>query len=130
MTITESRTILFVPDWHRVVEFYETLVGLRRLKAWDGDAGPGIILEIGPWRTLEVFGPPPGETWQAPRGVTLALYVDDVAAWRDRLVEAGIPIARDLQDNPWGDRSFGVDDPVGTRVWFSQWIAEPEQTWE
>ncbi len=129
MIVTESRAILEVPDWEATVAFYEHAVGFRRLKAWDGEAGPGAILEVGPWKTIEIFGPPTGVTWPRPVGVKLAFYVDNVQAWHDRLVAAGVPVARELLDNPWGDRSFGVDDPAGVRVWFVEWIDEPEHTW-
>jgi len=44
------------------------------------------------------------------------MQVDGVDAWHDQLKVAGVPIARSLVDNPWGDRSFGINDPEGVRL--------------
>ena len=41
-----------------------------------------------------------------------------LVGWHDQLVEAGVPIARGLEDASWGHRSFGIDDPDGFRIWF------------
>jgi uncharacterized glyoxalase superfamily protein PhnB len=49
-------------------------------------------------------------------GVEIAMQVDGVDAWHDQLKVAGVPIARGLVDNPWGDRSFGINDPEGVRL--------------
>ncbi len=43
--------------------------------------------------------------------------VDDAADWLDRLAAAGVMIRRALLENPWGGRSFGIDDPSGRRIW-------------
>lgn len=65
------------------------------------------------------------EDAEAPRacsgeGVTLCLEVADVDAEAARLLQAGLPIVTPLQDNPWGDRSIIVRDPVGIHVYVYQ----------
>ena len=56
-------------------------------------------------RTVSVAGRP----W----GVELVLEVDDVHAERDRVLDAGWPLAEDLTIRPWGLTDFRLLDPVG-----------------
>jgi phosphoribosylformimino-5-aminoimidazole carboxamide ribotide isomerase len=121
--VVEHRSILNVAEFDRSVDFYERILGFSRLKAWEAEdgAGPGIILRTIDGGSLELFGPPPGATSaEAPKGAMLAFYVGDLQAWHDHFESAGIPIAQGVTDNPWGDRSFGIDDPNGVRIWFAQ----------
>lgn len=119
MGIAELRVIFRVSDYEASVHFYERLLGLERVRAWDGAEGAGIILRAGAGRTIELFGPPRGgrHDERLARGVELGVEIDDAVAWYDRLRAAGLPIARGVVDNPWGDRSFGIDDPDGVRIW-------------
>ncbi len=51
------------------------------------------------------------------KGLTLCFEVSDVDAEHDRLRSAELPVVRELQDNPWGDRSFIVSDPIGVAIY-------------
>lgn len=51
------------------------------------------------------------------QGATLCFEVDDVDAEHARLSTAGLTIGPPLQNNPWGDRSFGTVDPAGVAVY-------------
>ncbi len=115
-------------QFETMLAFYRDHIGLNVIESWDEPGNQGAILAL------------PGDVEQAhievihlghvakpdtlPANMALNLYVDDATAWRDTLAEAGIPIARDLKDVPWGLRSFGVDDPEGLRIWFQQQLAE------
>lgn len=120
------RAIFRVADFAASVAFYRDGLGMEELKSWDRPEGAGIILRSGPDQELEFFGPPASghHDHAIARGTELAFQVQDVDSLHDRLRETGIPIARGLVDNPWGDRSFGVDDPDGVRIWFYQLIEE------
>jgi len=74
---------------------------------------------------LEVGFMAPGEgcTEYAGRGLTLALEVPNADAEHARLSGTGLRVTRSLQDNPWGDRSFVVQDPVGVSVYIHHPIA-------
>lgn len=111
-------------DFAEVEAFYREVLGMPVESRWNEAEGPGIIFRAGNGQTLEFFGPPWGarQQKQPAAGVELAFEVNDVQRWHDRLVSAGVPIARELVDNPWGDRSFGIDDPAGTRIWILQAI--------
>lgn len=51
------------------------------------------------------------------KGLTICLEVHDVDAEARRLVAAGLPVEVPLRDNPWGDRSIILRDPVGIHVY-------------
>lgn len=113
-----------VEDFDAVASFYREILGMPIESQWDGDEGPGVIFKAGDGQTVEFFGPPWGarSDKRPAAGVELAFEVADVQQWHDDLVAKGLPIARGMVDNPWGDRSFGIDDPAGTRIWILQQI--------
>lgn len=117
--VLRSNVVVNVDDVGEMRVFYGDVLGLRIVKSWDEPAGAGAIVAIGPSSTIEFIGPPHAErtTPGAARGVEIMVGVADAPAWLDRLRADGVPIVRELIDNPWGDRSFGVDDPEGRRVW-------------
>lgn len=51
------------------------------------------------------------------KGYILSFEVDDVDAEYQRLKAAGLEIFQDLQDKPWGERSFVVNDPTGVHLY-------------
>jgi catechol 2,3-dioxygenase-like lactoylglutathione lyase family enzyme len=127
MDALELRIAVNVRNFARSVHFYEEVLGMMRVTAWpDSGEGPGIILRIGQNQTIELFGPPysSADSLAVNGGFSIVISVPDVDAQHDQLQAAGVPIARGLIDNPWGDRSFGIDDPDGVRIWFRQSIVD------
>lgn len=114
------RGLLRICDFDRSVDFYQQILGFRRLTGWERESGSGAVLEAAGGETLELLGPPTGSTWPRPTGVELGFFVEDIQAWHDHLTAAGVPITRDLKVEAWGDTVFGVDDPDGVRIWFGQ----------
>lgn len=112
------RALLRVSDFGRSVDFYERILGFRRLTGWDRDSGSGAVLEAAGGETLQLLGPPPGSSWPRPTGLELGFFVEDVVAWHEHLVAGGVPVSRELKVEAWGDTVFGVDDPDGVRIWF------------
>lgn len=55
----------------------------------------------------------PAQHRHVPSGTEIVLAVDDVHAERDRLVAAGVELAEDLTDRPWGLTDVRVHDPDG-----------------
>jgi uncharacterized glyoxalase superfamily protein PhnB len=51
------------------------------------------------------------------KGVILSFEVENVDAEYNRLKEAGLEIYQNLQDKPWGERSFVVNDPNGVHLY-------------
>jgi len=54
------------------------------------------------------------------KGLTVCLEVADVDAEAARLTKAKVPVVVPLRDNPWGDRSIILRDPVGVHVYVYQ----------
>jgi uncharacterized glyoxalase superfamily protein PhnB len=86
---------------------HETYLGLR---------DPSRTRELSFMRACEESTRFPG------RGLTYCFEVEDVDAEHTRLTEAGLKVGRPLQDNPWGDRSFTVRDPVGIEIYIYKTI--------
>ncbi len=61
------------------------------------------------------------------KGLILSFEVDDVDSEHDRLKSEGVPIAQELQNKPWGERSFVVNDPSGVHLYIYSLVpATPE----
>ncbi len=50
-------------------------------------------------------------------GLTFGIQVADADAELAALMTAGVPIEKQIADNPWGDRSFLVRDPAGVGLY-------------
>jgi uncharacterized glyoxalase superfamily protein PhnB len=51
------------------------------------------------------------------QGLVLSFEVEDADAECERLEKEGLPIYQKIQDKPWGERSFVVDDPNGVHLY-------------
>lgn len=51
------------------------------------------------------------------RGVILSFEVEDADAEYARLQSEGVSISQPLEDKPWGERSFVVNDPNGLHIY-------------
>lgn len=61
------------------------------------------------------------------KGLILSFEVDDVDSQYQRLRAEGVTIQQKLQNKPWGERSFVVDDPSGVHIYiYSATEPEPE----
>ncbi len=61
------------------------------------------------------------------KGLILSFEVEDVTVEYQRLKAGGLNIYQEIQDKPWGERSFVVDDPNGVHIYIYQTIpATPE----
>lgn len=51
------------------------------------------------------------------KGLILSFEVDDVDQEYRRLTALGLKVFQEIQDKPWGERSFVVDDPNGVHIY-------------
>lgn len=51
------------------------------------------------------------------RGIVFSLEVEDADREYNRLKAEGVSIYQGIQNKPWGERSFVVDDPNGVHVY-------------
>lgn len=78
--------------------------------------------------TLSFMAPQSNEPLFEEKGVTLNFFVDNVDAEYQRLVvDEGLKAVRPLADNPWGDRSFTVLDPLGNILYIYSEIKPTEE---
>ena len=100
--------------------FYGEALGFPVIESWDeGTANRGTVFGISGGGTLEVLHL--GDVPQPAVPIVnldVVIQVDDAHAWHDHLHAKGVTIARGLETQEWGHRSFGVDDPDGLRLWF------------
>jgi heme-degrading monooxygenase HmoA/predicted enzyme related to lactoylglutathione lyase len=109
------RVELFVADLDVSTRFYCEVLGFRAVRSEPGyrslERGT-ILLGLGPETTARLRdGAPRGH------GVELVLEIDGgpdaVDALHRRVVEAGVDVAADPADQPWGLRDFRLEDPDG-----------------
>lgn len=97
--------------------FYGTLLGFPEVFN-DGDHV--VVFDLG-GGTQMVLHTNHGDPYEKPgEGITLYLSVADVDAAVEELRKAGVTIASEPQDEPFGIRDACVLDPTGFRLFLSQ----------
>ncbi|MBP2644571.1 MAG: Glyoxalase-like domain containing protein [Firmicutes bacterium] len=61
------------------------------------------------------------------KGTILSFEVDDIEAEYQRLSQEGLEIFQELQDKPWGERSFVINDPNGIHVYIYKSVAPTDE---
>ncbi len=109
MEILSSRTILRPSEYERTLSFYRDTLGLAIAREYPGGtvffAGQGLIEVAAHGGTGE--GGFRGAIW---------LQVRDLTAVQTELVLAGVKIAREARQEPWGLHEMWIADPDGTRT--------------
>lgn len=113
-----TRLLMRVADLAGMENFYTDILGCRLIERWDTPAPAGAIVRLAEGSFVELIADPDGHG-----GGEVMLVVDDLDGWRERINGHGVPIAREVVNNEWGTRSFGLDDPAGNRIWISQPVA-------
>lgn len=120
MNVTQLTPIVSTAELEPVKEFYQRHFGFAVTFEGAGYLGlrsPGGNAELAFMRpNCE------GEKAFSGEGLTVALEVADVDAEHERLCAAGVTIVQPPRDNPWGDRSSIVRDPVGVWLYICQRI--------
>jgi len=63
--------------------------------------------------SLQFMAPQPNQPLCNPAGLTYNFCVSDVDAEYQSLTSAGLVAVIPLEDHPWGDRGFAIQDPNG-----------------
>lgn len=106
MEIVTSRVLLRSAAPEALTDFYRDVLGLPVAREYPG----GIVFYAGAG-LIEI---PAHLAAEAPAaGDMLWLQVRDVAAARDELAAAGVPIAAEPETKPWGLIEMTVHDPDG-----------------
>lgn len=110
---------LIIRDAARAIEFYKKAFGAKemvRMPAPGGKIGHAEIKIGDSYIMLADESPELGHNGPQSIGgspVSIVLYLEDVDAVVDRAVAAGAKVVRPVEDQFYGDRSGGVEDPFG-----------------
>ncbi len=77
------------------------------------DCGWYVNLELGQGASLQFMAPRLDQPACNPAGLTYNFRVADVDAEFRSLAASGLAAIMPLEDHPWGDRGFAVEDPNG-----------------
>jgi len=77
------------------------------------DCGWYINLEFGNGACMQFMSPQLGQTLCNTAGLSYNFCVGDVDSEHQLLISSGIAITMPLEDHPWGDRGFAIQDPNG-----------------
>jgi predicted enzyme related to lactoylglutathione lyase len=111
MEVLSSRILLRPTDPAASHAFYGGALGLAVYREFGPPEHRGVVYFLGNG-LLEVSG----RAESRPAGLALWLQVRDVAAERDRLAAAGVPITRAPRREPWGLVEMWIEDPDGVRI--------------
>lgn len=81
------------------------------------DCGWYVNLEFGKGATLQFMAPQPNQPLCNPAGLTYNVRVTDVDTVFQSLAASGLVATMPLEDHPWGDRGFAVQDPSGITLY-------------
>jgi uncharacterized glyoxalase superfamily protein PhnB len=82
------------------------------------DCGWYVNLQFGKESSsLQFMAPQAGQPICNPAGLGYNFFVDDVDAEYKLLMSAGLQPVMPLEDHPWGDRGFAVQDPNGVALY-------------
>ena len=126
---------LILQDASDAIDFYKSAFGATETVRHAGEGGRIMHAEI------RVGGSPvmladeaPQMNTKGPKAyggspVSLFLYVEDVDASFARAVDAGAKVIRPVEDQDYGDRLGGVEDPFGYSWWLASRVEDvsPEE---
>jgi len=120
-------TLLTVPGVNRLIDFLTKAFEGQVLFRMDGPDGKVGHAEMKIGDTIVMMGEPHGEF--GPRPCNIYLYVKDVDGVYERAIQAGGKSLRPVQDQFYGDRSGGVEDPCGNQWWIATHVEDvgPEE---
>jgi lactoylglutathione lyase len=113
--------VIYARDVSRMVDFYERLLGFEKQYQFPPDGEPGyvgmrrdgadlgVVHESSPRRMIGV------SLGNAPR-FELFVYVDDVDEAIQSMRASSVPVLREPENMPWGERVAFVTDPEGNPV--------------
>ena len=117
----EYRVVRRTDRFDESVRFWRDVMGWPVTREWPASesGGRGCIVGYGDVARFELIEVDDAE---AVEGLVLSIEHADVAALHEQLLANGVAVARGIADQPWGHRSFVINDPSGVEVTFFQWI--------
>jgi uncharacterized glyoxalase superfamily protein PhnB len=116
--MSQIRVLIGTTDFDGATAFYSEVLGFAIQEQWGGSDGRGTLFRCASGGVIEVFEDSPQHRAEAPRGVKVAVEVDDVDALYERVQHAGVRIVDPIGDRPWQHRNFELHDPSGLPLVF------------
>ena len=131
MEIRQFRVALKARRFDRTCRFYNDILGLPRLRSWEGErgrgalfqAGPGVVEVRGRGRELEASDRSEAFDYQGPdQKMVITLLVTSAEKAYERLLLNDRNVPGGLMTLPDGRLAFETHDPDGVKVM----LREPE----
>lgn len=106
---------LVVPDAALLIDFLKRAFNAEEIHRSHRPDGAVAHAQVKIGDSMVMMGQAQDE-WK-PMPCMLYLYVEDVDAWFERAVQAGGTVVRQVNDEAYGDRAGGVQDPAGNQWW-------------
>jgi PhnB protein len=124
---------LHYEDSDAALEFLVNAFGFTEKVRMTGDDGRVNHAEVQMNDGVIMFGTPPGD-YKNPAKLggktqSIYVYVDDVDMHYERAKQADAKIVREPEDQFYGDRNYGVEDPEGHEWYFGTHVRDvsPEE---
>ena len=124
---------LLYEDSDAALEFLVDAFGFTEKVRMTGDDGRVNHAEVQMSDGVIMLGTPPGD-YKNPAKLggktqSIYVYVDDVDMHYERAKQAGAKIVREPEDQFYGDRNYGVEDPEGHEWYFGTHVRDvsPEE---
>lgn len=122
-TILQNHYVLAVHNVREAAKFYVEALGFQVV-----DQPPGWIFVLKD-NCMIMLGECPDDMHPTELGCHnyfAYLRVDDVDAYHAELRAKSVSFVRDIADQPWGMREFGITTPDGHRIMIGQIIKNPD----
>jgi PhnB protein len=125
---THVMPYLLYEDSDAALEFLTSAFGFTEKFRMTDDAGRINHAEVQIGDGVVMFGSP-GADYKNPKKlgaktVHIYVYVDDVDAHYEHAKAAGATIVREPEDQFYGDRNYGVEDPEGHEWYFGTHVRD------
>ena len=114
----EIRVLVGTCDSAGAMRFYGGVLGFPVQEEWNAPDGRGTLFRCSSGGVIEVVEDSLHHPAETPRGVRVAIEVDDVDALYSRVTRAGVEVIDPIADWPWAQRSFEIRDPNGLPLVF------------
>ena len=108
---------LVVPDAAQLIDFLKRAFNAEEIHRSHRPDGAVAHAQVKIGDSMVMMGQAQDE-WK-PMPCMLYLYVEDVDAWYERAIQAGGTSVREVNDEAYGDRAGGVQDPAGNQWWIA-----------
>jgi uncharacterized glyoxalase superfamily protein PhnB len=118
--VTELFPIITTTDMGRSLAFWRDLLGGRVVYEFPGPDGAPVYVSLELGASSLGIGLGVDGVARPVGAIALWVYTDDCDALVERLRDAGVSIAQEPRDEPWGERVAKVLDPDTNEVFIGQ----------